>query len=71
MTESDYQNVSVPDEDLPEDLQEGEENPLAEPPDAGADQQELGDPRMPGLERDQDDRLFLPGTDDEDATGES
>ena len=34
--ESDYTNVSVPDEALPEDLQPGEDNPLAEPADDDA-----------------------------------
>ena len=30
--ESDYTQVSVPDEELPEDLRAGEDNPLAGPP---------------------------------------
>jgi hypothetical protein len=38
--ESDYTNVSVPDDDLPEDLQSGEENPLAEPAPDDADRQD-------------------------------
>ena len=42
--ESDYTNVSVPDDDLPDDLQPGEDNPLAEPSDDEADRQDLGDP---------------------------
>jgi hypothetical protein len=57
--ESDYTNVSVPDDDLPEDLQPGEENPLAEPAPDDADRQDMGDPHIEGLERDSDDRLTL------------
>ena len=40
--ESDYTKVSVTDEERPEDLQPGEENPLAEP--AGEDAVADGDP---------------------------
>ena len=45
--ESDYTNVSVPDEQLPDDLQPGEDNPLAEPVGDDAERQDLGDPHMP------------------------
>ena len=59
--ESDYTNVSVPDEELPEDLQSGEDNPLAEPSgDEDAERQDLGDPHIGGLERDPEDNLTLP-----------
>jgi hypothetical protein len=59
--ESDYTNVSVPDEELPGDLQPGEDNPLAESSDDDeAERQDLGDPHIPGLERDSDDGLVLP-----------
>jgi hypothetical protein len=61
--ESDYTKVSVPDDDLPDDLQPGEGNPLAEPADDDADRQDMGDPHIPGLERD-DDGLRLPDEDD-------
>ncbi len=64
--ESDYPNVSVPDEDLPDDLRVGEENPLAESMGDDADLQDLGDPHMPGLERDSDDALTLPDDEGED-----
>ena len=57
--DSDYTNVSVPDEELPEDLQTGEDNPLAESSDDDADRQDLGDPHIEGLERDSDDNLTL------------
>jgi hypothetical protein len=71
--ESDYTTVSVPDEELPEDLQPGEDNPLAEPADDDGDRQDMGDPHIPGLERDSDDNPALPETDDdrEDTDGES
>ena len=64
--ESSYTNVTVPDDELPEDLQPGEDNPLAEPlrdDDGQEERQDLGDPHMPGLERD-DDGLTLPDEDD-------
>jgi len=51
---SDYTTVSVPDEDLPEDLQSGEDNPLAGASDDDADRQDMGDPHIEGLERDAD-----------------
>ena len=57
--ESDYTNVSIPDDDLPDDLQTGEDNPLAEAADDQADRQDLGDPHIEGLERDPDDNLSL------------
>jgi hypothetical protein len=60
--DSDYTNVSVPDEELPEDLQSSEDNPLADPSDDDAERQDLGDPQMPGLERDRDDNLTMPDT---------
>jgi hypothetical protein len=63
--ESDYTNVSVPDDALPEDLQPGEDNPLADPSDDDADRQDMGDPRISGLERDSDDNLAVSETDDE------
>ena len=67
---SDYTSVSVPDEDLPEDLQPGDNNPLASPADdQEADRQDLGDPHIEGLERDDDDKLTLPESDGYD--GES
>lgn len=68
--ESDYTNVTVPDEELPEDLQAGEDNPLAAPSDDDADLQDLGDPHMPGLERDADEGLRLPDQDDQHDGGE-
>jgi hypothetical protein len=61
--ESDYTTVSVPDEQLPEDLQPGGYNPWAEPPADDADRQDLGDPHIEGLERDGDDNLTLPDAD--------
>ncbi len=51
--ESDYTNVSVPDEQLPDDLQPGEDNPLAEPVGDDAERQDLGDPHMPGPDDDE------------------
>jgi hypothetical protein len=75
--DSEYTDVSIPDEDLPEDLQPDGENPLAEATDdssSDADRQEqlhdLGDPHIDGLERDDDDNLTLPDR-DEDSNGES
>ena len=57
--ESDYTDVSVSDEDLPADLQTGDDNPLAGAADDDADRQDLGDPHIEGLERDTDDNLTL------------
>ena len=69
--ESDYTNVSVPDEELPEDLQPGDDNPLADvSDDEDAERQDLGDPHMPGLERDPDDGLTLPDEGDDHDEGE-
>ena len=62
--ESDYTQVSVPDEELPEDLRAGEDNPLAGPPaDDDAERQDLGDPHIEGLEHDDDNTLTMPDTD--------
>ena len=62
--DSDYTDVSVPDEELPEDLQPGEDNPLAgASDDPDADRQELGDPHIDGLSRDEDDNPVAPDTD--------
>ena len=64
--DSEYAQVSVPDEDLPEDLRPGGDNPLAE---AAADadlqdqRQDLGDPHIDGLGRDEDDQPVAPDTD--------
>ena len=70
--DSDYTDVSVPDEGLPEDLQPGDDNPLAgSSSDADAERQDLGDPHIGGLERGDDDKLTLPEAADEDPTGES
>jgi hypothetical protein len=52
--DSDYQQVSVPDDDLPEDLQPGEDNPLAGASGDDAERQDLGDPHIDGLDRDED-----------------
>jgi hypothetical protein len=57
--ESDYATVTVTDEDLPEDLQPGDDNPLAEPLDDEAERQDLGDPETPVLERDSEEGLQL------------
>jgi hypothetical protein len=62
--ESDYTTVSVPDEDLPEDLQPGGDNPLADAPGDEAEPQDLGDPTIGGLERDDEDGLALPHEED-------
>jgi hypothetical protein len=68
--DSDYTDVSVPDEQLPDDLRPGDDNPLAEATDAShdADRQEqrhdLGDPHIDGLGRDEDDNPVAPSTDD-------
>jgi len=70
--DSDYTDVSVPDEQLPEDLQTGGDNPLAEPSTDDADRQDLGDPHIPALERDDDDNLVLPDADaDADASDDA
>ncbi|HET9999051.1 MAG TPA: hypothetical protein VFQ17_16140 [Nocardioides sp.] len=67
--DSDYTDVSVPDEELPEDLQSTDDNPLAGAADASqeADRQEqrheLGDPHIDGLGRDEDDNPVAPDTD--------
>jgi hypothetical protein len=50
--DSDYRQVSVPDEDLPDDLKPGEDNPLAEASDDDAERQDLGDPHIEGLQGD-------------------
>ena len=72
--DSEYTDVSVPDEELPEDLQPGDENPLAEPVADDADRQDMGDPHIEGLERDGDD-LAMPdsdsGSDSAEDDGES
>lgn len=41
MSESDAEQGGIPDEALPEDLQPGEDNPLAEPPDEDVDREDL------------------------------
>ena len=67
--ESDYTDVSVSDEELPEDLQPGEDNPLAgTADDSDADPQDLGDPHIDALGRDDDDNPVPPDT---DASGEA
>jgi hypothetical protein len=63
-TPSDYTDVSVPDEELPGDLQPAEDNPLADAAqDPEADRQDLGDPHIDGLGRDEDDNPVAPDTD--------
>ncbi len=42
MSESEPETGAIRDEDLPEDLQPGEDNPLAEPPDEDVDRDDLG-----------------------------
>jgi hypothetical protein len=69
--DSEYTDVSVPDEDLPEDLQPGDENPLAEPAGGDADRQDMGDPHIDGLGRDDDDNPVAPDTDASEDDGES
>ena len=65
--QSDYTQVSIGDTDLPEDLQPGADNPLAgAPDDADADRQDLGDPHIDGLRRDDDDQPVAPDTDASD-----
>jgi hypothetical protein len=62
--DSDYTDVSVPDEELPEDLQPSDDNPLAgSADDPEADRQDLGDPHIDGLGRDEDDNPVAPDTD--------
>ena len=62
--DSDYTDVSVPDEELPEDLQPKDDNPLAgAADDPDADRQDLGDPHIDGLGRDEDDNPVAPDTD--------
>jgi hypothetical protein len=61
--DSDYTTVSVPDEDLPGDLQPGEDNPLAGTADDDAELQDLGDPHIDGLDRDVDGAPVAPDTD--------
>ena len=64
--DSDYTDVSVPDEELPEDLQSTDDNPLAGAADASQEQEErheLGDPHIDGLGRDEDDTPVAPDTD--------
>ena len=71
--DSDYTDVSVPDEELPEDLQPGGDNPLAEPPTTTTPIDRIsGDPHIAGLERDDDDNLVLPDADaDADASDDA
>ena len=65
--DSDYTDVSVPDEELPEDLQPNDDNPLAgAADDPEADRQDLGDPHIDGLGRDEDDNPVAPDTDASD-----
>jgi len=62
--DSDYTDVSVPDEELPEDLQPSDDNPLAgSADDPDADRQDLGGPHIDGLGRDEDDNPVAPDTD--------
>jgi hypothetical protein len=62
--DSNYTDVSVPDEELPEDLQPNDDNPLAgAADDPEADRQDLGDPHIDGLGRDEDDNPVAPDTD--------
>jgi hypothetical protein len=62
--DSEYTDVSVPDEELPEDLQPSDDNPLAgAADDPEADRQDLGDPHIDGLGRDEDDNPVAPDTD--------
>jgi hypothetical protein len=63
MSDSDYTQVSVDDEDLPEDLKPGDDNPLAAAEDPDAERQHLGDPHIDGLDRDEDDQPVAPDTD--------
>ncbi len=65
--DSEYADVSVPDEKLPEDLQPGDENPLAEATDdPDAERQDMGDPHIDGLDRDEDDQPVAPDSEDDD-----
>ena len=64
--DSEYTQVSVPDDDLPEDLRPGGDNPLAEAAsdaDLQDQRQDLGDPHIDGLGRDEDDQPVAPDTD--------
>ena len=62
--DSDYTDVSVPDEEMPEDLQPKDDNPLAgAADDPDADRQDLGDPHIDGLGRDEDDNPVAPDID--------
>ena len=61
--DSEYTDVSVPDEQLPEDLLPGEDNPLAEPAGDDAELQDMGDPHIDGLGRDEGDKPVAPDTD--------
>jgi hypothetical protein len=62
--DSEYTDVSVPDEELPEDLQPSDDNPLAgAADDPEADRQDLGDPHIDGLGRDEGDNPVAPDTD--------
>jgi hypothetical protein len=65
-SEGDQARMTVPDEDLPEDLQPGKDNPLAGSSDDEAERQDLGDPIIGGLERDDDDNLTMPSEDDDE-----
>jgi len=66
--DSEYTDVSVPDDELPEDLLPGDDNPLADTAaDPDADLQELGDPHIDGLGRDDDDNPVPPDTDSSDS----
>ena len=68
--DSEYTDVSVPDEELPEDLQPGDDNPLAAPVADDVDRQDMGDPHIEGLERDDDDNLSMPDSDTGSDSGE-
>jgi hypothetical protein len=64
--DSDYTQMTVPDEELPEDLRAGDHNPLAgDADDEAAERQDLGDPHIEGLERDDDDSLGLRQSDED------
>jgi hypothetical protein len=70
--DSEYTDVSVPDEELPEDLQAGDDNPLAQATgDPDAERQDMGDPHIDGLGRDEDDHPVAPDTDAGEDDGES
>jgi hypothetical protein len=64
LPDSDYRQVAVADEDLPDDLRPGGDNPLAEATDdPDAERQDLGDPHIEGLQRDADDNPVPADTD--------